>query len=108
PILDAGPCAEEEHGRLLTFCTQPLHERKAVELREHDVDDRRVVLRRLREKKSRLTVGGMIDGIARLLESPDQEAGDLGVIFDNEQTHGTEDGGPRTEDGGRKTEDGEA
>ena len=86
-VIHAGLRAEDEHGREDFVLAQLAEQRKAVELRQHDVEHRRVVSDRAGQRETLFTVGRMIHGEAILLQPVDDERGDLAVIFNYQHAH---------------------
>jgi hypothetical protein len=87
-IVDCTFRAEEENRKGPTRRAETFDETDSVELREHYVDDRDIVVGRLGQRQTRLAVGRVIDGVAGLLEAAHDERSDFGIIFDNEHAHG--------------------
>ena len=86
-VVHAGFRAEDEHRRENFVLAQPAQQRKPVELRQHDVEHRRVVGDRLRQPEALFPIGRMVHGEAVLLQPVDDERGDLTVIFNHKYAH---------------------
>src|SRR5437660_7309596 len=66
---------------------QLLDQAQAVELRQHDVNHRRVVRRRGRQRQAVFAIGGVVHGEAALLQPLDDKRGDLFVVLNDQDAH---------------------
>ena len=87
-VVEGGAGAEDQHRRGDFLLAQEPQQGQAVELGQVEVEHRGVVRDGFRQVQPRLAVAGVIDGKAVLLQPVDDERGDLGIIFDDEHTHG--------------------
>ena len=72
--LDAGAPPAVEHG-------------DAVDLRQAEIEDDRVIRLGLAEEAAVLAVESLVDGVARMLEGGDDLAIEVFVVLDDEKTH---------------------
>jgi hypothetical protein len=63
-------------------------QRQAVESRQKQVQNDRVVRIRQRLLQARRAVGDVLDGVAAALEELGDVRRDVGVVFDQQQVHG--------------------
>ena len=87
PVVHRGLGAEDDDRQRDLFLAQRLHQGQAVELGEHDVDDGRIVRDRPGHEQAFLAIRAVVYRKAALLETIDQEGGDLLVIFHHEDSH---------------------
>jgi hypothetical protein len=95
-VVDLGQGAQDEDRRALPGLTQHLDDGEPVDLAgQHAVHDDHVVRFARREEHSVAPVGRMIGGVARLLQSLDDELADALVVLDQQELHGVSPtGGP--------------
>ena len=86
-VVHGPPRTEDQHGRGDPPLPQLIDERKAVALRQHDVDDGHVVRRLQRRAHAALAVGGMVNDEAGLAQAACDEIGNRGIVFDDEGPH---------------------
>ena len=87
-VVHGGLGAEDEDGDAGAFGPELLDEAQAVEFGQHDVHDRGVVGDGLGHDQAVLAVGGMVHGVAALLQAVDNEGGNLLVVFHHQDAHG--------------------
>jgi hypothetical protein len=92
-IIDRAFRAQEKNRGRAPRGAQSFHETDAVELRQHDVDDGRVVIGRFDQRQTRLAIRRVVNRVTGLLETTGDERGDFGIIFDDEDAHDNEEEG---------------
>ncbi len=66
---------------------KPPDHRQSVELRQHAVDDKHVVIAFARQRMAVLAVGRMIGDVPRFPQRPDEIGGGVSVVLDEQNAH---------------------
>ena len=86
-VVDLTECRKDEHRGVDVLLAKGAHEREAVELRQHAVDDEDIVLAALRHGIAVEAVGRVVGDMPCLAERLDEVGGRLTVVLDDQNTH---------------------
>ena len=86
-ICDGVARGEHEDGRAEATCAQLATDRDAVDARQHHVENDRVIRIDHRLCDGVASVARDVNGVGVLAQSARDHPGELGIIFNNEQTH---------------------
>ena len=115
PVVDLAKRAQEQDRRVDTRLAQPPDHGQTVAARQHPIDDQRVIRPAAGHGMTVIPIRRMIDRVAALLQSLDQVARRLLVVFEQQDLHGAnvivrpdpanlrDNGDPRVPCGGRKS-----
>ena len=87
PVFHAVRRGQHDHRRVLVL-PERLQQREAVRARQHHVQENEVVVALDRHVAPVDAIGRDIDDVAALREPPAKMARELGVVFDDEDSHG--------------------
>ncbi len=79
---------EDQHRHLLALAAPGFQHREAVHLRQADIEHHGVVRFVLAEIMAFLAIMGAVDRIARIGQRFEDLAVEIGIVLDDEQTHG--------------------
>ena len=86
-IVHVGERAQEQHRRQIAVLADLLDELQPIELGQHAIDDGHVIGSRQRQRETDLAVGGVVDDMARFLETVHQIALRLEIVFNDKNAH---------------------
>jgi hypothetical protein len=88
PIVHATQGAEHQHGCRDAFLAHDLDDGESVDMRQHPVGDDQIELPFRGPEQAIPAVRGVIDRVAALSQSFDEEPRGLGVVLDEKYVHG--------------------
>src|SRR5262245_1196487 len=86
-VRDCVPGGQEEHGGILACLPEITDDGPAVAARQHDVQNDEIIISRIGEMRSLLTIGGDVDDKAALPEALLQVGCCLVLVFNDQKLH---------------------